>query len=57
MHRSHVRCDGVRHVALMRKPDAFGRRAQFQLWIFSYIVLARPSKKRVSRVMFGFRQE
>jgi hypothetical protein len=30
--------------------------AHFQLWIFSYIVLARPSKKRLSRVMFGFRQ-
>src|SRR5258705_4020649 len=35
---------------LMQTPDAFGRRAQFQLWIFSYTVLAWPSKKRLSRV-------
>jgi hypothetical protein len=27
--------------------------AQFQLWIFSYTALARPSKKWVSRVMIG----
>jgi hypothetical protein len=33
------------------------RRAQFQLWIFSYTVWGRPSKNGMSRVMFGFRQE
>src|SRR4051812_46335490 len=37
-------------VPLMQTPDACGRRAQFQLWIFSYTVLTRPSKKRLSRV-------
>jgi hypothetical protein len=30
-----------------------GRRAQFQLWIFSYTVLARSSKKRLSRILIG----
>src|SRR5712671_1539514 len=35
---------------LMQTPDAFGRRAQFQLWIFSYTILLRPSKKLLSRV-------
>src|SRR5712672_1663627 len=30
-----------------------GRRAQFQLWIFSYTVWPRPSKKWVSRVMLS----
>ena len=30
-----------------------GRRAQFQLWIFSYTVWARSSKKWVSRVMLS----
>ena len=30
-----------------------GHRAQFQLWIFSYTNLARPSKKRLSRIMMG----
>ena len=34
----------------MQTPDALPRRAQFQLWIFSYTVLARPSKKGVSRL-------
>jgi hypothetical protein len=37
----------------MQTPDALRRRAQFQLWIFSYTVLARPSKNRLSRVMIG----
>ena len=43
-----VRRDGPGHVALMQTPDAFRRRAQFQLWIFSYTMSARSSKKRVS---------
>ena len=29
------------------------RRAQFQLWIFSYTILAGLSKNRVSRVMIA----
>jgi hypothetical protein len=32
---------------------AASRRAQFQLWIFSYTILVGSSKKRVSRVMIG----
>jgi len=32
---------------------AASRRAQFQLWIFSYTKLVGSSKKRVSRVMIG----
>jgi hypothetical protein len=30
------------------------RRAQFQLWIFSYTILVGPSKKYVSRVFIDF---
>jgi hypothetical protein len=30
------------------------RRAQFRLWIFSYTILPRSSKKRLSRLMIGF---
>jgi hypothetical protein len=37
----------------MQTPGALGGRAQFQLCIFSYTVLARPSKKWVSRVKIG----
>jgi hypothetical protein len=33
---------------------AASRRAQFQLWIFSYTILVGPSKKYVSRVMIDF---
>src|SRR5258705_8579157 len=36
---------------LMQTPDAFERRAQFQLWIFSYTIRPRPSKKLLSRLM------
>ena len=50
---SGLRRAGARHVALMQTPDALRRRAQFQLWIFSYTVLARPSKKWVSRIKIG----
>src|SRR5712672_2700207 len=38
---------------LMQTPDAFGRRAQFQLWIFSYTVRRRSSKKLLSRLMIA----
>jgi hypothetical protein len=37
----------------MQTPGAVGGRAQFQLWIFSYTILARSSKKWVSRLMIG----
>jgi len=37
----------------MQTPDAFGRRAQLQLWIFSYTVLRARSKKWVSRLKIG----
>jgi hypothetical protein len=33
------------------------RRAQFQLWIFSYTIFVGPSKKCVSRVMMLFRND
>src|ERR1700704_1369265 len=36
---------------LMQTPDTFGRRAQFQLWIFSWHILAHSPKKYVSRVL------
>src|SRR5712675_556299 len=36
---------------LMQTPDAFGRRAQFQLWIFSYHIFARLPNRTLSRVM------
>jgi hypothetical protein len=35
----------------MQTPGAVGGRAQFQLWIFSYTIRARSSKKWLSRVM------
>src|SRR3979411_2202647 len=38
---------------LMQTPDAFDRRAQFQLWIFSYTILLRSSKKLLSRLMIA----
>ena len=36
---------------LMQTPDAFRRRAQFQLWIFSYHIFAHSPKKSLSRVL------
>jgi hypothetical protein len=36
---------------LTQNARSASRRAQFQLWIFSYTNLAAPSKKRLSRVM------
>src|SRR5258705_11730979 len=36
---------------LMQTPDAFERRAQFELWIFSYTIGRRPSEKVLSRLM------
>src|SRR5882757_7937757 len=38
---------------LMQTPGAVGGRAQFQLWIFSYTIRARSSKKWVSRIKIG----
>ena len=35
----------------MEKPDAFRRRAQFRLWIFSYTIWPQSSKKWLSRLM------
>jgi hypothetical protein len=46
-----IRRDGVRHAALMKNARADFRRAQFRLWIFSYTILPRSSKKRLSRLM------
>ena len=43
----------ARHVLSCKRPGR-GRRAQFQLWIFSYTGFARSSKKWVSRVKIGF---
>src|SRR5712671_7845883 len=40
-------------MSLSCKRPGRGCRAQFQLWIFSYTVLARPSKKWVSRLKIG----
>jgi hypothetical protein len=37
----------------MQTPDALRRRAQFQLWIFSYTLLRARSKKWVSRIKIG----
>jgi len=37
----------------MKKPDAFGRRAQFQLWIFSYTIFGRLAKNKLSRLMIA----
>ena len=37
----------------MQTPGAVGGRAQFQLWIFSYTIRPRSSKKWVSRLMIG----
>jgi hypothetical protein len=37
----------------MQTPDAFERRAQFQLWIFSYTIRPRSSKKWLSRLMIA----
>jgi hypothetical protein len=39
-----------RRGTLMQTPGALGPRAQFQPWIFSYTVLARSSKKWLSRL-------
>src|SRR5712675_1528762 len=36
---------------LMQTPDAFGRRAQFQLWIFSYHIFAKLPNRTLSRVL------
>jgi len=50
-----VICDAMaRDMSLSCKRPGRGRRAQFQLWIFSYTGFARPSKKWLSRVMIGF---
>jgi len=38
--------------AKRKAPARGGRRAQFQLWIFSYPKRVEPSKKRVSRFLF-----
>jgi hypothetical protein len=45
--------------ARIKKPTSGrpGIGAQFQLWIFSYTILARSSKKRVSRVLIGMGDE
>jgi hypothetical protein len=46
--------DDRAHDILSCKRPALGRRAQFQLWIFSYTNLPVRSKKRLSRLMIGF---
>ena len=38
----------------MQNARAASRRAQFQLWIFSYTILVGPSKNYVSRVLIDF---
>jgi hypothetical protein len=38
----------------MQSARSASRRAQFQLWIFSYTILVGPSKKYVSRVFIDF---
>jgi hypothetical protein len=49
-----VICDAMaRDMSLSCKCPDRGRRAQFQLWIFSYTGFARSSKKWVSRVKIG----
>jgi len=43
---------------LKRKaPARLSRRAQFQLWIFSYTTRGRPSKKCLSRLLFALAQK
>jgi hypothetical protein len=37
----------------MKKPDVSDRRAQFQLWIFSYHIFSHSPKKCLSRVLLG----
>jgi hypothetical protein len=41
-------------VAETQSARSASRRAQFQLWIFSYTKLVASSKKRLSRVMMDF---
>ena len=45
--------EGAKNAALIQTPDALRRRAQFRLWIFSYTLLRRSSKKWVSRIKIG----
>jgi hypothetical protein len=43
----------VRASPEMQNARSASRRAQFQLWIFSYTIWRRSSKKRVSRLMIA----
>src|ERR1700704_1442402 len=43
----------ARHYPWNENARAGFRRAQFRLWIFSYTILPRASKKRLSRLMIG----
>jgi len=48
-------CPGMADLGPKRKAPARAcRRAQFQLWIFSYTILVGPSKNYVSRVLIDF---
>ena len=46
-----VLCSIRQKTAETQSARSASRRAQFQLWIFSYTILVAPSKKRVSRVL------
>ena len=51
---SMVLCSIREKTAETQSARSASRQAQFQLWIFSYTILAVPSKKLVSRVMMDF---